>query len=77
LKDHVEDLQDSLKTIEQLQGVSFVWKNSGEASVGLIAEDVVKVLPEVVQLDEKTGQPEGVLPCAGRGANRGGKGATS
>ena len=59
-KRDVTDLSDSLAKTMQLQGVSFVWKDSGKPSLGLIAEDVVKVFPELVKLDEKTGKPAAV-----------------
>lgn len=52
-KEQVEGLQDALGLIERLQGVSFVWKESGKASVGLIAEEVAEVIPQVVHRDER------------------------
>ena len=41
-------LKDSLNKILKLQGVSFNWRDTGEPSIGLIAQDVEKVFPEVV-----------------------------
>lgn len=38
-----------------LDGVSFDWKESGEKSVGVIAQDVEKVFPELVKTDDATG----------------------
>lgn len=55
LKDNISPLQNSLDKILQLKGVSFNWKDSGRASVGLIAQDVEKVYPELVETDPKTG----------------------
>lgn len=55
LKKNIEPLDDSLDKILQLQGVSFDWKSTDQASVGLIAQDVEKVYPELVTTDPKTG----------------------
>ena len=44
----IQPLNDSLDKILNLQGVSFNWKNTGESSIGLIAQDVEKIFPEVV-----------------------------
>ncbi len=55
LKTNITPLQDSLSKITELQGVSFNWKNGGAKSDGLIAQDVEKVYPELVNTDPKTG----------------------
>lgn len=48
VKTNIKPLKDSLSIIEQLNGVSFDWNMSGINSVGLVAQDVEKVIPEVV-----------------------------
>ncbi len=48
LKKNIQPLTNSLQKIQELQGVSFNWKKGGEAQVGLIAQDVQKVYPELV-----------------------------
>ena len=48
LKTNIQPLQDSLSKVQQLQGVSFDWKLTGDKSIGLIAQDVEKVFPELV-----------------------------
>ncbi len=48
LKDNVRTYANALETVKKLRGVSFDWKESGQPSVGLIAEEVAKVIPEVV-----------------------------
>jgi hypothetical protein len=48
LKDNVRTYENALDTVNRLRGVSFDWKDSGEPSVGLIAEEVAEVIPEVV-----------------------------
>jgi trimeric autotransporter adhesin len=48
LKKNIKPLNDSLAKIIQLQGVSFDWKNDGKTGLGLIAQDVALVFPELV-----------------------------
>lgn len=55
LKKNIAPLQGSLSKILQLKGVSFDWKESGRSNIGLIAQDVEKVYPELVQTDKNTG----------------------
>ena len=38
-----------------MRGVSFNWKDSGKADIGLIAQEVEKVFPELVSTNEETG----------------------
>jgi len=51
LKDDVEPLQDCLAKINQMQGVSYTFKPSGKSQVGLIAQEVLDIVPEVVELE--------------------------
>ena len=48
-KEHVEPLESALDTIGKLQGVSYNWKDTGKRDFGFIAEEVGKVLPEIVE----------------------------
>ena len=48
LKKNIETYKDALKTISELKGVSFSWKSNDKKSGGVIAQDVQKVLPELV-----------------------------
>jgi hypothetical protein len=48
MKEQVAPIADALRKIRQLAGVSFVWKGSGIADLGFIAEDAGRVLPEAV-----------------------------
>ncbi|PKN88835.1 MAG: hypothetical protein CVU51_03180 [Deltaproteobacteria bacterium HGW-Deltaproteobacteria-1] len=52
-KTNIKTYENALETVKKLRGVSFNWKDSGKASVGLIAEEVDKVIPEVVAHNEK------------------------
>jgi len=49
LKENIEEYSDALDKIKQLKGVSFDWKKDGSKSGGVIAQDVQKVLPELVE----------------------------
>jgi hypothetical protein len=53
-KEHIEPIQDPISIVKQLQGVTFDWKkeNGGKHDIGLIAEEVGKVIPEVVDYEE-------------------------
>ncbi|MCD6429414.1 tail fiber domain-containing protein, partial [bacterium] len=44
----IQPLNDSLNKILKLQGVSFNWKDTGEPSIGLVAQEVEEIFPEVV-----------------------------
>jgi hypothetical protein len=52
-KKNVRALDDPLGKLAQLRGVTFEWKETGDASLGLIAEEVAQVLPEAVSWDEE------------------------
>lgn len=59
-KTNVAPLENALEIISKLEGVRFDWKDTGRSDIGLIAEDVNKVLPEFVFKNEETGEPQGV-----------------
>ena len=48
LKKDIKKISNPLNKITQLNGVSFKWKENNEQSLGLIAQDVEKVFPELV-----------------------------
>ncbi|NCN22525.1 tail fiber domain-containing protein, partial [Candidatus Falkowbacteria bacterium] len=52
LKSDIKQLDNALEKIMALDGVSFKWKANGSSSVGLIAQDVEKVFPELVTGEE-------------------------
>ena len=39
---------DPMDTLNKIDGVSFNWKQTNEPSLGVIADDVLEVLPEIV-----------------------------
>ena len=49
LKTDVFTIADPLTLIDSLRGVRFNWIESGEPSIGFIAQEVKEVLPELVQ----------------------------
>jgi hypothetical protein len=51
-KTNIQPLHGSLAKVMQLQGVSYDQKEGGKHDIGLIAEDVGKVVPEVVAYED-------------------------
>jgi hypothetical protein len=58
-KENIETIESGLDKIIQLRGVTYTKKDSGEKEMGLIAEEVYDVLPEVVLKNEE-GEPDSV-----------------
>lgn len=56
LKKHIKTLKDALGQINQMRGVSFVRKSDSAKCIGLVAEEVEKVYPELVVTDRKGGK---------------------
>ncbi len=59
-KTNIQTLPDALAKVEQLRGVSYDLKNSGKHEIGVIAEEVGAVLPEVVSYEENGTDARGV-----------------
>jgi hypothetical protein len=55
LKKNIKPIEGALDKVQRLTGVSYDWKADGKHNIGLIAEDVGEVIPEVVK-HEKNGQ---------------------
>lgn len=51
LKENVKPLEHSLEKILKLEGVSYTWKKNESPDVGLIAQNVEKVYPELVKTE--------------------------
>jgi len=60
-KDHIEplDLSSQSEALFQLQPVSYDYRESGQHDIGLIAEEVAELIPELVTYDQE-GRPEAV-----------------
>ena len=57
LKDDVKTIDNALDKIESLRGVTYTWNKGGregQKDIGLIAQEVEKVLPEIVREKEMT-----------------------
>ena len=47
-KDNVETLVDAINVINQINPVSFTWKDNGNKAYGVIAQEIEEVLPDIV-----------------------------
>ena len=52
-KKNVKNIKSALSKINSIQGVSFNWKETGQRSYGVIAQDLIQVLPELVHSAER------------------------
>ena len=50
-KTDIAIIQDAINKTNQLNGVQFTWKHTGQPSAGIIAQDLQKVMPELVSED--------------------------
>ncbi len=55
LKENISPLFSSLEKVMKLEGVSFNWKSDGSPDIGFVAQDVKKVIPELVITDSNDG----------------------
>ena len=55
IKRDVETIPHALSTVQLLRGVNYIRKSSGLPETGLIAQEVEKVLPELVETHPDTG----------------------
>ena len=61
-KENVITVNNALNKVEQLRGVSFDWKENSRSSYGVIAQELQKVLPELVHGDNpKTVNYNGII----------------
>jgi hypothetical protein len=54
LKENIYPIDNALSRVGQIEGVYFDWKKGGDRQVGVIAQQVQKVLPEVVSEDKES-----------------------
>ena len=59
-KTNIQPLQNALNKVAQLRGVSYDLKDSGKHEIGVIAEEVGKVVPEVVSFEDNGKDARGV-----------------
>jgi hypothetical protein len=53
LKTNISTFANPLDTINSLRGVAFDWINNGKSEIGVIAQEVEKVLPELVSTNKE------------------------
>jgi len=51
-KTNIKPIEGALNKVHRLRGVSYDWKADGKHDIGLIAEEVGEVIPEVVAYEE-------------------------
>jgi hypothetical protein len=62
LKTNIQTVDNALDIVDNLRGVSFEWKENGKKSYGVIAQELEKVLPELVKGgDPKTVSYSGII----------------
>jgi hypothetical protein len=47
-KQNIKTLENSLEKILLMRGVSFEWKDNHHKSIGVIAQEIEKIVPEIV-----------------------------
>ena len=52
LKKDIETIRNAIEILNQINGVNFIWIKSNKPSVGIIAQEIERVLPQLV--DERT-----------------------
>jgi hypothetical protein len=52
LKENIVQIDNPLNILENLTGIKFNWKNTQEVSYGLSAQEVEKILPDIVKTRE-------------------------
>ena len=53
LKKNIRSIPNALERVQQLEGVNFQWKKNDKESMGLIANDVENIFPEIVSTDSE------------------------
>jgi hypothetical protein len=62
LKENIQPIENPIDKVLQINGVSFDWKEDGRSSMGVIAQEVERVLPELVSgSDSKTVNYNGLI----------------
>jgi prepilin-type N-terminal cleavage/methylation domain-containing protein len=49
LKVNIEELSNVLADLQEIRGVSFNWKESGDKSIGFIAQDILAYYPDIIR----------------------------
>ena len=59
-KSNIESVSGALGKVQRLRGVTFNWNETGKHDIGLVAEEVAEVVPEVVSYDQRGEEVRGV-----------------
>jgi hypothetical protein len=66
LKDNIVKIESATDIVNQLEGVSYTWKDSGAKTYGFIAQEIEEIIPELVGKNEELGtltvNYQGVIP---------------
>lgn len=57
-KDKVTSIEKALDKLDKINGYTFVWKNNGLPSAGVIAQEIKEILPEIISTEYKEKTPE-------------------
>ena len=49
LKEYIHSIDDPLAKVMQINGIGFRWKDTKEAAIGVIAQDIEEIFPELVK----------------------------
>ena len=52
LKTNIKTIENPIETVKKIDGVTFNWKENNEASMGVIAQNVEEVIPELISGEE-------------------------
>ena len=58
LKENIKKIENPLEAVSKLNGVTYDWKANGKSSVGVIAQNIQEVFPELVKEVQPIGEDE-------------------
>jgi hypothetical protein len=53
LKENIVEIDNPIEKLKKLRGVYFDWKETGERDIGFIAEEIGKIIPEIVSYEDE------------------------
>lgn len=59
-KTNIKPIENALEKVLELRGVEFEWKENGKKGIGLIAEEVGEIFPEVVSYEDNGKDAKGL-----------------
>lgn len=60
LKREIYNIEGALSKVNELNGVTFIWKEDNKVDAGLISTDVARVLPQAVTQETRLSDPDGI-----------------